>query len=167
MQKTDFWVKLGSGIFYTTDTYTPTNEKYIPPPSWRQRGGHGGFFEGVGTRCTEWVWRSGWADACCVTHQTPCRGPVQVQRRHAVAKWSGAASESCNLVRKRGGADEMGWKPCRGLPSFLEEKKKVTQQLLPPLGLFCVAASQFKCWARSEYTCFVHYLTTSVDQTLF
>lgn len=79
--------------------------------------------EGVGTRCTEWVWRSGWADPCCVTHQTPCRGGlVQVQRRRAAAKWSGAASESSNLVCERGRAHGVRRGP-RGRPAKLCEGK--------------------------------------------
>lgn len=153
MQKDEFWVKLGSGIFYTPDTYTPTNEKYIPPPSWRQRGGHGGFFFRGCWNTLHWVGVEEWVGRCVLCHTSnSLQGLVQVQRRRVVAKWSGAAaSESSNLACKRGRADEMEREACRGLPSFLEKR----QQLLPPSFYFlsvyfALQASQFKYWATSE-----------------
>lgn len=87
--------KTGSEIFHTPDTHTHTNGLCIPLSSCRQEkererrgwgvgGGQGGS-EGVGTRCTEWVWRSGWADTRRVAHQTPRRARA-VQRRHVGAE---------------------------------------------------------------------------------
>lgn len=121
----EFWVKLGSGIFLHAWHIYSHQWKVHPTAFLETEKGGGGVtevFEGAGTRCTEWVWRSGWADACCVTHQTPCRGLVQVQGRRVVAKWSGAAFESSNLVRER---RESGWDTARTLqrPAKLFGKK--------------------------------------------
>lgn len=79
--------------YYTHLTHTDTRTVHLPGEREGRVGGWGG------TCCTEWVWRSGWADTRRVTHQTPSQARG-VQRSHV------GTEQSSKLACERGRADE-------------------------------------------------------------